>query len=453
MNTNEKRSVFSIAAIYAMRMLGLFMILPVFSLYAEGLKGVTPALIGLALGAYGLTMAVFQIPFGALSDRFGRKPIISIGLLLFAIGSVVAAMADTIWGVIIGRALQGSGAIAAAMMALLADLTREEERTKSMAILGVSIGMSFMLALMLGPFLNNAMGVDGIFWLTAVLALLGIAILYLVVPSPDQILIHRDVEAVPAQFKSILTDRQLLRLDAGILLLHGMMMAMFTVLPLVLRDFLDLPANEHAWFYLPVLLLSVFGMLPLIIVAEKKQKMKEVFIICIALLAISELMLAVAHSTFSNVFLGLLLFFVAYNVLEASLPSLISRLAPVDGKGTAMGVYSTAQFFGAFLGGALGGWLHGMAGIGTVFFACAAISGVWMLLAFGMRMPAHLSTYMAHIEQMSQQEAAVLSAQLLKIPGVKEAKVVLEEGAAYLRVDNKRFDPEDIQNLLGKPGH
>ncbi len=448
MNIAERRSVFSMAGIYALRMLGLFMILPVFSLYAEGLEGVTPTLVGLALGIYGLTMAIFQIPFGALSDRFGRKPIITIGLILFAIGSVVAAMSDTIWGVILGRALQGSGAIAAAMMALLADLTREEERTKAMAILGISIGMSFMLALMLGPFLNNIVGVAGIFWLTAVLALLGIAILYLVVPEPERSLMHSDVEPVPDKFKSILKDRQLLRLDLGIMMLHSLMMAMFTVLPFVLRDFLDMPSKEHAWFYLPVLLLSVFGMLPLIMIAEKKQKMREVFILCIALLALSELMLALAHTTFANVFLGLLLFFVAYNVLEASLPSLISRLAPVDAKGTAMGVYSTSQFFGAFLGGAFGGWLYGTAGIGAVFYACAGIACLWGILAFGMRVPTYLSSYMAHIEQIGCQDAEALSARLLKFPGVQEAKVVAEEGAAYLKVDKRCFNPEDIQSLL-----
>ena len=236
MNSAERSSVFSIAGIYGLRMLGLFLILPVFALYAEGLEGVTPTTIGLALGIYGFTMAMLQIPFGWLSDRIGRKPVIAGGLLIFAIGSVVAAMADSIWMVIVGRALQGSGAIAAAMMALLADLTREEVRTKAMAVVGMTIGMSFTVALIAGPMLSVWVGVDGIFWLTAILALLSIAVLYLLVPGPDHLSMHRDVEAVPGEFGRILKDRQLLRLDFGIMILHGIIMSLFIGLPFVLRD-------------------------------------------------------------------------------------------------------------------------------------------------------------------------------------------------------------------------
>lgn len=426
------------------------MILPIFSLYAEGLDGVTPTLIGLALGVYGLTMALFQIPFGMLSDRFGRKPIIAAGLLLFAIGSVVAAMADSIWGVIIGRAIQGSGAIAAAMMALLADLTREEERTKAMAILGVSIGMSFTLALVIGPFMNNVIGVDGIFWVTACLAIAGLIMLFVVVPTPDPIHVHghRDVQAVPAQLKSILSNLQLLRLDFGIMTLHALMMAMFTALPFILRDNLGMPSSEHAWFYLPVLILSVFGMVPMIIIAEKKHKTKQVFIISISLLIIAELMLGTMNTTILNVSLGLFLFFVGYNVLEASLPSLISRMAPADGKGTAMGVYSTSQFFGAFLGGAGGGWLYGQWGFSGVFFACASIATVWVLIALSMRVPSYLATKMFHITAMTQQDAALVCEKLLDCTGVSEAKVIIEDCTAYLKVDRRHFNPEEVEAIL-----
>jgi len=442
MNSSERRSVFSLSGIYALRMLGLFLILPVFALYAEELRGVTPALVGLALGAYGLTMAAFQIPFGMLSDRFGRKPIITIGLVLFAAGSVVAAMSDSIWGVIAGRALQGSGAIAAAMMALLADLTREEERTKAMAILGIAIGMSFTLALMLGPFLNNAIGMDGIFWLTAVMALVGIGILYLLVPDIGEMHIHRDVEAIPAQFMGVLANTQLLRLDAGILLQHCIMMAMFTALPFVLRDQLGVPASEQGWFYLPVLLLSVLGMIPLIILAEKKHKMKQVFLGCVMLMVVSELILAFAHSSLMAIGFSLLLFFVAFNVLEASLPSLISRMAPADGKGTAMGVYSTSQFLGAFIGGAGGGWVNGLAGIEGVFYTCAALAGLWVFVAAGMRVPPPLSLHLLRVDVETAADEERIAAGLLAMPGVHEAKVVAEEGVAYLKVYKRDFDPE-----------
>jgi predicted MFS family arabinose efflux permease len=394
-------------------------------------------------------MAIFQIPFGMLSDRFGRKPIIAFGLILFAIGSVVAATSDSIMGVIVGRAIQGAGAIAAAMMALLADLTREEHRTKAMAIMGVSIGMSFTLALILGPFLNNVIGVGGIFWLTAGLAIAGIAVLYLIVPDPEVCIRHRDVETVPAQLKQMLLDTQLLRLDFGIMIQHGIMMAMFTALPFVLRDYLHLPSEEHAWFYLPILVLSVFGMVPLIIIAEKKQKMKQVFVGCVSLMVISELMLGMFHESMVAVFSGLLFFFVAFNALEASLPSLISRMAPIDGKGTAMGVYSTSQFFGAFLGGACGGALNHAFGLEGVFFACAFVAFLWVIVALGMKVPAYLSNFMTHVEPHLLDDIAGLNNKLLNIAGVHESKIVTEEGIAYLRVNKKMFDPADVEKVLG----
>jgi len=448
LNRFERRSVFSLAGIYGLRMLGLFMILPVFSLYAEGLEGVTPMLIGMALGVYGLTMAIFQIPFGMLSDRFGRKPIITLGLLLFAIGSVVAAMSDSIWGVIIGRAIQGSGAIAAAMMALMADLTREEERTKAMAIMGVSIGMSFTLALMVGPLLNSAIGVDGIFWMTAVLAAAGIAILYLLVPEPEHLNFHREVETIPAQLKQILFDTQLFRLDVGILIQHGIMMAMFTALPFVLRDKLGLPTDQHAWFYLPVLMISVLGMAPLVMLAEKRQKMKQVFLGSILLMVVAELMLGTDQRSLIAVGIGLLLFFTAFNVLEASLPSLISRMAPVESKGTAMGVYSTSQFLGAFIGGAGGGWLSGAFGMQAVFYACAIAALGWLLLSLGMKVPAYLSSLMLHVELSDELEAEQLAEKIRQVEGVHEAKVIAEDGVAYLKVDKKLFDQQLLVAII-----
>lgn len=453
MNTLERRSVYSLASIYGLRMLGLFMILPVFALYAEGLDGVTPALIGITLGIYGLTMALLQIPFGMLSDRFGRKPVIAAGLVLFAVGSVVAAMADSIWGVIIGRAIQGSGAIAAAMMALLADLTRDEVRTKAMAMVGGSIGMSFTLALILGPFLNEIMGVNGIFWLTAGMAIAGIIILYRLVPDPQHNSFHRDVETVPGQLKLILSNTQLMRLDLGILTQHAVMMAMFTVLPFVLRDNLNIQSSEHAWFYLPVLMLSVLGMFPLIIMAEKKRKIKQVFLASIAVMVFSEMLLATTNLTLLTVALAMVLFFLAFNVLEASLPSLVSRLAPADGKGTAMGVYSTSQFFGVFVGGAGGGLLYSHFGITGVFYACAAAASLWFAFALSMQAPAYLSLFMAHVhvDLADEGAAAQMAEALLNIEGVHEATVVIEDAVAYLKIDKNTFDQHAITLITGSP--
>ncbi len=447
-NAMEKRSVFSIAGIYGLRMLGLFLILPVFALYAEHLQGATPALVGLALGAYGLTMALLQIPFGWASDRIGRKPVIAAGLLIFAIGSVVAARAETIEGVIIGRALQGAGAIAAALTALLADLTREDVRLRAMAVIGMTIGFSFTLALIVAPWLDAAIGVSGIFWLTGALSLLAIVALFTIVPTPERSGRHRDAQAMPGQFGRILRDGQLLRLDAGILILHGVMTAVFIALPLVLRDNLHIEPVHHAWVYLPVLLVAMAVMVPLIIMAEARGRMRQVFLLSIGGIMAAMTLLAVAHRSMATVIGGLFLFFVFYNVLEATLPSLISRMAPVDAKGTAMGVYSTAQFLGAFFGGWLGGLAHAGYGVTGVFAVCAVGMGAWFVLALGQRMPAMLSSHMAHVDGALVEDAAALERRLLELPGVAEARVAPEENAVFLRVNKKEFDPEALDRVL-----
>jgi len=404
-------------------------------------------LMGLALGAYGFTMAMLQIPFGWLSDRIGRKPVIAAGLLIFFVGSVIAAMADSIWGVIFGRAVQGAGAIAAAMMALLADLTREEVRSKAMAVVGITIGTSFTVALIAGPLLDSWVGVQGIFWLTAVLALLSIVVLYVMVPNPDHLSMHRDVESRPGEFGRILSNPQLLRLDMGIMTLSAIMTAMFVALPFVLRDHLDIAANHHPWVYLPVLLVAMGVMIPLIIMAESKGKMKQVFLTSITLIAIACALLGGLHDSMTSVIIGLFLFFVAYNVLEATLPSLISRMAPIDAKGTAMGVYSTSQFFGAFLGGAVGGWCYGHYDVQGVFFGAAALALLWLLVASGMNMPALRSAIMRHVP--SDADATALAAELLQVTGIHEAIVVPEENTAFLRVDKKMLDVEALDALLG----
>lgn len=440
----EKRASTSLASIYALRMAGLFMILPVFALYAEQLEGHTPTLVGLAVGIYGLTQAALQIPFGMLSDRFGRKPVIASGLLIFAVGSMIAAMADSIHGVILGRALQGAGAIAAAIMALTADLTREEHRVKAMGMIGVSIGLSFAVSLVAGPVVSRWIGVDGIFWLTAVLALGGIWVLYKVVPTPSVSRFHRDAQPVPSQFRTVLRDEELLRLDAGIFILHMVLTATFVVMPLALRDHAGLAPEHHWWIYLPVLLIAMVVMVPFVVLAESRRKMKQVFVGSIFVLVLAELILMGDSDSVYAVFGALLLFFVAFNVLEATLPSLIVKVAPPDIKGTAMGVYSSSQFLGAFLGGLAGGAIYGAFGYNSVFLFAAVMLLLWLALAVTMRNPRYLGSLMIRVGPVSEERANELVLALTSITGVAEAVVIAEEGIAYLKVDNNALDREAL---------
>jgi len=448
MNATERRSIFSLAGLYGLRMLGLFMILPVFALYAEHLRGSTPLLTGLALGGYGLTMALLQIPFGMLSDRFGRKPVIAAGLLLFALGGGIAAMSDSVAGVIAGRLLQGSGAIAAAVMALIADLTDESQRTKAMAIFGMGIGASFTFALILGPMLDNYIGVDGLFWLASLFGIIGIVILYLFVPNPQHSHMHRDVEAEPMKLKQILADLQLLRLDAGIFFLHVMMTSTFIALPFALRNDLNLPTQSHVWFYLPILLTSVVGMIPLIIVAEKYGKMKQVFTGCVITLILAEVLMTLTHHTMTGLVAGMFIYFVAFNTLEASLPSLVSRMAPAAGKGTAMGAYSTSQFFGAFCGGVSGGIMYGAFGVGGVFMVSAGIALAWLMVCRGMQFPMNLTRKVISVGHLNQVEADTLAGKIRQLNGVEEVSMVSEEEAVYLKVDKNRYQPDAMAALL-----
>lgn len=444
----ERRAAISLAGIFSLRMLGMFMILPVFALYATKLQGATPALMGLAIGAYGITQAILQIPFGLLSDRFGRKPVIAVGLLLFAVGSVVAAMSTSIYGVILGRAVQGSGAIAAAVMALTADLTREEQRTKAMAIIGMSIGFSFSLALVAGPVLDHWIGLSGIFWLTAILACVGIAVLYLVVPQPQSSRLHRDAEPVPAQFMSVFKDAQLLRLNYGILSLHLILTATFTVLPLILRDNLGMTSAVHWHVYLPVMLLSVAAMVPFIILAERRRRMKQVFLGAILAVALAEFGLSLWHASLISVALLLFLFYAGFNLLEATLPSLVSKMAPPDSKGTAMGFYSTSQFFGAFVGGIAGGWLQGKFGVGGVLTFCGAVAMLWLLAAASMRSPRYLTTQLLQVGMLDGQRARALAQRFTQVRGVAEAVVIADEGVAYLKVDKHALDEQALADVL-----
>jgi MFS family permease len=440
---NERRAGLSLALIYAFRMLGLFMIMPVFALYAEQLPEATHFLTGLALGVYGLTQAILQIPFGMLSDRIGRKPVILAGLVIFALGSLVAAYADTIYGIIIGRALQGSGAIAAALMALAADLSREEHRTKMMALIGASIGIAFAASMVLGPVINTWIGISGIFFITAVLALAGIAILYLIVPDPVHVHFHSDAEVQSVALADVLRDGQLLRLDLGIFVLHFSLMCVFLVMPLELRDTASLNAAEHWKLYLPVFALSLLIMLPFVIMAERKRKLKQVFIGAIVTVFVAVAGFIYSHSLVTLT-ISLVLFFAGFNLLEASLPSLISKTARATQKGTAMGVYSSSQFMGAFAGGVVGGAAHGQWGIDGLYITVLVVLCLWLLLASSMRQPRYLSTYLLNVGIRNESEIAGLTRDLAAISGVAEISIVAGEGVAYLKVEKHVLDEKKL---------
>jgi MFS family permease len=450
MSPTELRATAGLAGVYGLRMFGLFIILPVFAFYAEDLPGGNNyTLVGIALGAYGLTQALLQIPFGWLSDRIGRKPVIYLGLILFAIGSFIAATAVDIYWVIFGRIIQGAGAISAAVMALAADLTREEHRTKAMATIGMTIGTVFALSLIVAPALNKLIGVPGIFAMTGVLAILAMLVVKKVIPDPEISRFHSDTEASPTSFGCVLRNTQLLRLNYGIFALHATLMALWLVVPLSLRQ-AGMVADDHWQIYLPVLVLSMLLIVPAIIYAEKKAKLKPVFIAAVALLLIGQVSLAVTSNSIWGTAAALLIFFTAFNLLEASLPSLISKIAPVGAKGTAIGVYSSTQFLGAFIGAAGGGYLFQYYGSYALYAFCGALLIIWLVLAATMKAPAAVRSKMYHVEEMDADKSQRLSRELAALMGVHEALVLEDERVAYLKVDMKGFDEEGVIKLLGE---
>lgn len=380
----ERRATVGLAGIFGLRMLGMFIVLPVLALYAETIPGGRDhTLVGLALGAYGLTQAVLQVPFGWASDRWGRKPVIVAGLVVFALGSFIAAWAPTIAWTIVGRTVQGAGAISAAVIALTADLTRDEVRTRAMATIGMTIGATFALSLVAGPALTGVIGVPGIFVLTGVLALSAIALLNRVVPDPGARERRGDTAG---QWKLVLFDSQLLRLNYGIFALHAALMALFVQVPFMLRD-AGIAGTRHWLVYLPVLAASVVLMLPGMLNADRPGRGKPVFIGAVGTLLVGQAMLALAGASLPLTIAALVVFFTAFNLLEATLPSLISKFAPPAVKGAAVGVYSSVQFFGTFVGAAVGGWLSQHQGPAAVFGFCLVLSALWLAASATMSSP------------------------------------------------------------------
>jgi MFS family permease len=386
MTAHELRASATLASLFALRMFGLFLILPVFSVHATGLPGGESAtMVGMALGAYGLTQALLHLPFGLASDRFGRKPVIVAGLVVFAAGSFLAAAADTVLGVVIGRAVQGAGAISAAVTAFIADSTRDSQRTKAMAMVGASIGVTFALSLVLAPALYARIGMDGLFELTGALALLAILLTVFVVPAGPAVAPAAVAAHGGTRLRDVALEPDLLRLNLGILVLHCVQMAMFVVVPGWLVERAGLALADHWKIYLAVVAASFAIMLPPLLWSERRGRLRTVFLGAIALLVAVSLAFSTQPADLVAMSGLLLAFFTGFNILEASLPSLVSRLAPADAKGAALGVYNTMQALGLFAGGALGGWVMARWGGGAVFAMCALLLVIWLAAAAGHR--------------------------------------------------------------------
>jgi len=449
MNALERRSTFALSSIFALRMLGLFMIIPVFSVAGQSYQGATPALIGLAVGVYGLTQAILQIPFSLLADRFSRKPLVVLGLLLFALGGAIAAMSETIYGVIIGRAIAGGGAVSAVVMALLADVTREEQRSKAMAVMGMSIGFSFMLAFSLGPWLTSLVGISGLFWVTTIMGLAAISMLLLV---PKVTRHHKNYQqGYLAQLKQVLKMGDLNRLHVSVFALHLLLTAMFIYMPSQLIQFADIPLASHGLVYLPLLIISLFFAFPSIILAEKYRKMRGIFLTAIGGIILGLLVLIFGYESKYILLAGLGFFFIAFNVMEALLPSWLSKSAPIQSKATAMGVNASSQFLGAFFGGMIGGQLLLLNNTALGWSILSGIAIVWLLISFGLAQPRYLSSLVLRLPETKQTDE--WTSQLLAIRGIEEVVVMSDQQFAYVKIDKQLINEaarQDLTQLLGK---
>jgi MFS family permease len=447
MSPLEVRAGVSLAGVYGLRMLGLFVILPVFAVHAAGLRGGDNlSLVGVALGAYGLAQGILQIPFGMASDRWGRKPALYVGLAVFAAGSFLGLAAHDIWTAIAARVLQGAGAISSVAMALAADLTREEHRTKIMAMIGSTIGLMFALSLVGAPVLYRWIGMDGLFALTGVLSLVAMWVVRTQVPEPPA---RASAPAKAPGAPARLLEPDLLRLNAGIFILHILLYAMFVVVPTVLvQEGLALP--QHWKLYLPVVLASFVAMVPAVLYADRRNGAKPVLLASVALLLAVEVALMFVQRSVAAIALLMCGFFVAFNVLEAMLPSLVSRVAPARGRGAAIGVYNTTQTLGVFFGGVVGGWVAAHHGASGVFATCALLALVWLALAAGMR------PVRREVNEVSSLTLSIASGvnpeglreALASVRGVRQVEVLVHERIARIQVVPGQWDERSVRKLV-----
>ena len=443
MNALEVRAALALAIVYVLRMLGLFMVMPVLAVAAMDYPDYSPLLVGLAVGGYGLTQAALQIPMGMMSDRWGRKPVILFGLTVFAIGSFIAAQADTMAWLIVGRILQGAGAIAAAIMALATDVSRESQRAKVLAIIGIAIGFSFYLAVLLGPMIAESWGMAGIFAITGMLAVACMPLIVWVVPT-GTLLSSGDTLPQKGQVRRLIASSQLWRLNVSVMLLHMMITLLFVQLPVTLLHF-DMTLDSHWTLYLPVLGASVIGLIVMMGAARGKTP-KSLLLISVLMMAVAFGMMSAQDHAWWVVVVAIILFFTGFNYLEANFPALVSSIAPAGEKGTAMGIYASFQFFGAFLGGVLSGVVTDIWTPETAYLVGAVAAALWLLIVSGINEVSRVKRVMMNA-RFSDSQTASLKSSLASVPGVLEITLSSEEGAVYLKVD-RDFDATQARQIL-----
>lgn len=446
---HEWRASTTLSGVYALRMLGMFLVLPVLAMYAASLPGAedNKTLVGLAMGIYGLTQALLQLPLGIASDKFGRKKTIYAGLVVFAAGSFLAAAADTLPLLVAARAIQGAGAVSAAVTALLADLTRDGVRTRAMAMIGLSIGLTFSVSLVVAPMIADVVGVRGLFLLTGILTVASIGVVAFMTPDPEFSKLHEDTQAQPARIGEVLKNRQLLNLDFGIFALHAAQMALFTALPFAMTQ-LGLEKIQHWKVYLPSTVAGLVVMVPLIIIGETRNRLKQVFILGIVCIAAAQIGLLSGMHSIWLITVYLIVYFIGFNVLEASLPSMVSKIAPSDLKGTAMGVYNTMQSVGLFAGGAAGGLLFQKYGFVGVFAFCSTLMLLWLILAVLSPAPKPVKNLSYPVGSVWQGNQEGLYRALSGLEGVEDISFSFDRQTVYIKVLQKGFDQAAAEDII-----